>query len=351
MSWSKKISFLLIFFIIPLPFLGLLLGGWYTYLVFFLVFFAVPLVDYWVRDSANPDFTTEKILLHESYFRNIMLAYVPVQAVFLITCLYIASTVSLSWYEWVGFCLSAGLITGGAGITIAHEFMHKNAPFQQWMSKILLVMVCYGHFLIEHVRGHHVRVATLQDPASARLGESVYRFIPRSIGSSFISAWRLEQSRLKQKELSPFGIHNQFWWIIILPIMIALCCAWLGGYAAVLFFLGQSIVAVLSLELVNYIEHYGLIRQKLPNGQYERVSPCHSWNANHWLSNILLFHLQRHSDHHTYGARPYQILRHMEESPQLPSGYLGMMFLALFPPLWRAVMDKRALAYRNNQPV
>ena len=347
MLFTKKISFLLIYLLVSLPFIGFFLGGMYNFLAFYLLFACLPLIDYWFRDSSNPEGPDEKKLLRDPYFKIITLIYVPVQIGYLIAALYLVNTHQLNWYEWLGFCMSIGLMTGGVGITIAHEMMHKNSRIQQLMSKTLLVMVCYGHFLIEHVRGHHVRVATPEDAASARLGESLYRFLPRTIIGSFKSALHLEYNRLKQKNLSLYSYHNQFWWIILAPLMITIICFLCGGVSLALFFLLQSAVAILMLEIVNYIEHYGLQRQKLPDGLYERVSPCHSWNANHWLSNALLFHLQRHSDHHTYGARPYQILRHMEESPQLPSGYMGMMCVALFPPLWRAIMDKRVISYKQ----
>lgn len=306
------------------------------------------MVDTWIRDASNPTSQEETILAQDNYFKIITLIYVPIQIILLISALYLVNTYSLRWYEWLGFCMSIGLVTGGIGINLAHEFMHKNNAIHQYMSKLLLVMVCYGHFIIEHVRGHHLHVATPEDPASARFGESVYQFLPRTIINSFRSALALEHKRLRQKNLSIFSFYNQFWWIIGGPLILISSCYLLGGIKAVMFFLFQSIIAILMLELVNYIEHYGLERKKLANGSYERVSPCHSWNANHWLSNTILLHLQRHSDYHTYGARPYQVLRHVDFSPQLPSGYLGMMFLALFPPLWRKVMDKRVLAYKNQ---
>lgn len=347
MPLTKKLSFLLVYLLLPLPFIGISLGGLYSFLIF-LIFAGIPLIDYWVHDSNNPDVSQEKLLAKEKYFSIITFIYTPIQLALLIAAFYIVATTALKWYEWLGFAMSIGLITGGVGITLAHELMHKKSGLQQFMSKALLSMVCYGHFIIEHVRGHHVKVATPEDSASAKLGESVYQFLPRTIIGSFKSAMQLELCRLRNKQFSPYSYHNQFWWIILVPVLIATLCFFIGGLSLLFFFLLQSAVAILMLELVNYIEHYGLQRQKLPNGQYEKVSPCHSWNANHWLSNMLLFHLQRHSDHHTYGGRPYQILRHMDESPQLPSGYLGMMFLALFPPLWHYVMDKRAISYQSR---
>ncbi len=344
----KKYSFLLVYLLLSLPLIGLYLGGWYTFSPFLVVFIFIPLVDAIIRDSSNPSKEAEKELIKNNYYKYITYAYVPAQIAILIYSIYIVSTQQLTWNEWLGFTMSLGLISGGAGINLAHEMMHKNSKIQQFLSKTLLVCVCYGHFFIEHVKGHHVRVATPEDPATAQLGESFYQFIPKTLIGSFKSALHLEQKRLGQKGYSFWSLHNNFWWIIAVPGLIAVTCLFLGGISALMFFLLQSFMAIMTLEVVNYIEHYGLERKKLENGYYEKVSPYHSWNANHWLSNALLFHLQRHSDHHTYGARPYQILRHMEESPQLPSGYLGMIVLALIPPLWRFVMDKRVIAYKKQ---
>lgn len=348
MTLTKKLSFMLIYALIPLPLVGLWLGGAGTFLPFLILFAGIPVFDSLIRDASNPSAQEEKELVKQRYFRYITYLYVPLQLSIMLVSVYIIATHNLSWLEWIGFAASTGLITGGVGINLSHEMMHKNSKLQHVFSKILLSSVCYGHFFIEHVKGHHVRVATPEDPATAQFGESLYHFLPKTVTGSFRSAWHLEQRRLKSKNYSAYGIHNQFWWIILAPMAYAAVAYLIAGAAGVAFFLVQSMVAILVLEMVNYIEHYGLERKKLANGLYERVTPYHSWNANHWLSNMLLFHLQRHSDHHTYGGRPYQILRHMDQSPQLPSGYLGMMVLCLFPPLWRAVMDKRVLAYREQ---
>ncbi len=347
MRLRKKLSFLLVYLLIPLPFIGYLIGGLGSFLIFLVLFAGVPLFDIWLRDSSNPQPEQESQLLQDNYFKAITFIYVPLQVLMLLSSLYLVATSHLSWYELIGFTASVGLLSGGIGITLAHELMHKKSREEQFLSKLLLSMVCYGHFAIEHVRGHHLRVATPEDPASARLGESLYQFLPRTLIGSLRSAWHLEKNRLTQKNNPIWSKNNQFWWIVGAPILYSFAAFLVAGAVGLGFFLGQAVVAVFMLELVNYIEHYGLQRQKLANGRYEPVSPHHSWNANHWLSNMILFHLQRHSDHHTYGGRPYQILRHIDESPQLPSGYLGMMFVALFPPVWHRIMDKRALSHQK----
>ena len=348
MNHYKQYSFAMVYLLAPLPYIGLFLGGWYCFLPFLALFALVPLVDAFVLDTRNPTSAEEKKLNQNSFYRYLLYPYIPLQILLIAGGIYVVSHQQLTWYEWIGFSGSLGLITGGAGINIAHEMMHKNNKLMQFFSKVLLVTVCYGHFFIEHVRGRHVRVATPEDPATAQLGESLYHYIPKTLVGSFKSALHLEKQRLARKKLSPWSLKNYFWWIILCPLSIMIASFVYGGLNALAFFLLQSFIAIMTLEIVNYIEHYGLERKKLPNGSYEKVTPLHSWNASHWLSNILLIHLQRHSDHHTFGARPYQVLRHMDQSPQLPSGYLGMLVLALFPPLWRRVMDKRVLSYKST---
>ncbi|KTD40773.1 alkane 1-monooxygenase [Legionella parisiensis] len=347
MKRSKKLCFMLAYLLVILPFIGFYFGDFYTFLPFFILFTLVPLIDVWFVDPGNPDSTQEHILLKDRYFKLLTWLYVPLQYCFLILATYLLIHFPLTTTEFIGFSLSIGLLTGGIGITLAHELMHKNSMIDQILSKLLLVSVCYGHFFIEHVRGHHVHVATSKDPATSRLGEGLYQFLPRTIIGSFRSAMNLERKRLNRLGYAWFHLKNQFWWIISMPIFLAMTLFYYGGWIALFFFILQSLTAIILLEVINYIEHYGLERKKLANGYYEKVSTQHSWNASHWLSNMLLFHLQRHSDHHVHGARPYQVLRHIDSSPQLPSGYLGMIILAFFPPLWRKVMDKRVLAKRS----
>lgn len=349
MSQFKKFSFLLVYLLVPLPLLGFYLGGIYNYGTFAIIFSLIPFVDYFITDASNPSQKEMIPLRQDPFFRAIVLAYLPIQMAVLILSLFLQQNVSLQAYEWFGFALSTGFVTGGIGITVAHELMHKNGKREHFSSKALLTMVCYGHFFIEHVKGHHVRVATPEDPATARFGETIYQFLPRTIKGSFQSAWALEKKRLQRQGLSNGHRRNQFYWILGLPIAILIGLYTLMGLQACFFFLLQSITAVITLEIVNYIEHYGLQRKKLADGHYEKVSHLHSWDAHHWLSNMVLFHLQRHSDHHAHGGKPYQTLKHIPESPQMPSGYLGMIALALIPPLWRRVMDPKVTAFLQQQ--
>ncbi len=247
----------------------------------------------------------------------------------------------------VALAISIGCV-GGIGINTAHELGHKKESHERWLSKIALAQSFYGHFYIEHNRGHHVRVATPEDPASSRVGESFYRFWPRTVFGSLKSAWRLEKRRYARRGKHPFRIGNDVLnaWLMSVALWGAMV-AWLG--AGVLpYLLIQAVVGFSLLEVVNYLEHYGMLRQRVGvpgKERFEKVAPSHSWNSNNIATNVLLYHLQRHSDHHANPTRRYQTLRDFEESPVLPTGYAGMIVLALLPPLWRRVMDPRVLAH------
>ncbi|HQR69174.1 MAG TPA: alkane 1-monooxygenase [Burkholderiaceae bacterium] len=262
----------------------------------------------------------------------------PLQAVLLVQAVRIAPTLDPA--PLLVFALAVGAVTGGLGITIAHELGHRASKLDRWIAKALLVSVCYGHFFVEHVRGHHVRVATPDDPATAPLGMNVYRFILRSVLGSCAHAWRLEALRLERQGRSRWSVSN---WVLsgsLLSLALLAVAAWSGGGKAALFFLVQSAVAIALLEVINYVEHYGLARRRI-DGRYEPVRAEHSWNADYVVSNWILFNLQLHSDHHAHMQRPYEELRTMPQAPQLPAGYPAMVLLALVPPLWFATMNPR----------
>jgi alkane 1-monooxygenase len=220
---------------------------------------------------------------------------------------------------------------------------HRRTTLERRLCKLALAQTAYGHFFVEHNRGHHVRIATPEDAASARFGESLYLFTPRSVLGGVRSAWRLEGRRLAHNGRRQLSLHNDILnaWLLTLGLFAALV-AWFG-IGVLPWLAGQAVIGFCLLETVNYLEHYGLRRQKLPDGRYERVNPTHSWNSNTVVMNIFLFHLQRHSDHHVNPQRRYQALRDADEAPQLPAGYGAMMVLAMIPPLWRRVMDHRVI--------
>lgn len=339
----SPVPYLLSYLLAALVVVGTIMGGGFNYIAFLFAFAIIPILDLLIgTDSSNA--TPEKMaeLEQKQSFRLIALGHVPIQVVLVVWAASVAGSNTLSGIAMLGFVLSVGTATGGIGITVAHELFHKKNRIDALGGKILLLTVSYMHFYIEHLIGHHVHVATPKDPVTARYGESFYRFYPRAVVGSFRSAWQIETRRLARKGTPVWSPHNQMLWFVALPIVFAIALGWAFGWRATTFFFAQSIVAFTLLEIVNYIEHYGLLRKRKPSGNYERVAAAHSWNADHRMTNYFLFRLQRHADHHIHPLRPYQVLRHFDESPQLPTGYAGMIVLALFPPLWHRLMDERA---------
>ena len=274
--------------------------------------------------------------------------FIPIQYAGLVFACWLWSSGDLSVVESIGLALTMGVV-GGIAINTAHELGHKRASSERWLSQVALAQTGYGHFFIEHNRGHHVRVATPEDPASSRLGESFWAFLPRTVSGSLRSAWELESARLdrmRQVALDAPQRHPQRLGDDRRPVRRRWSIAF--GPVVLPYLLLQAVLGFSLLEVVNYLEHYGLLRQKREDGRYERCRPEHSWNSNNVASNVLLYHLQRHSDHHANPTRRYQALRHFDEAPQLPTGYAGMIVLAWFPPLWRRVMDPRLLEHYDG---
>lgn len=321
-------------------------GGAWNYATLAFVFLGIPFFDLLMgRDTANADDQVMAKLRQQRYFRWITFIWVPAQYGFII---WAASRMGqMSPFEQIGLTLSVGTVNGALGITIAHELGHRSDKLEQRLSQALLVSVGYGHFFIEHNQGHHANVATPKDPATSRLGESFYAFYWRTVFGSWRSAWSLEQRRLQRMGQSMASHHNRMLWYAALPLVFCLVLGLSFGWVSGLFFLAQAWIAFSLLELINYIEHYGLVREQNDKGQYVKVQPHHSWNATERLTNFFLFNLQRHSDHHANATRRYQTLRHYEDVPQLPTGYGGMVLLALLPPVWFRIMNPRVSAVRQ----
>ncbi len=310
-----------------------------------LVFGIFPLLDALVgTDAENPPDSVVKWLEQDRYYRWCTYAYIPVQYGGLVLACWLWAHGDLSLVDKLGLALTMSMVSGIA-INTAHELGHKRASIERWLSKVALAQSGYGHFFIEHNRGHHVRVATPEDPASSRLGESFWAFLPRTALGSLRSSWELEAERLGRGGHSRWTHRNDILnaWAMTFALFAALAAVF--GLGVLPYLLFQAVVGASLLEVVNYLEHYGLLRQRREDGRYERTAPEHSWNSNNVASNVLLYHLQRHSDHHANPTRRYQALRHVEQAPQLPTGYAGMILLALFPPVWRRVMDHRLLAH------
>ena len=332
-------------FVIPVLFvLGLRAGAWWTATGLFVLFVVIPILEVALgrrTDNDGVEDTRGRIA-----FDVPLLLWIPVQLAVLVWAVDAIVVAQWTAMQRVLAVASLGVVTGGLGITIAHELMHRPSLLHRALAEVLMSVVAYPHFIIEHVHGHHRHVATPIDPATSRLGESLYAFLPRTIVGGLKSAWRIESERLRRLGRGRWHPSHRMlrYGAVQLAIAVTLASIWGGAGLAVWF--GQAAVAVVLLEIVNYVEHYGLSRTEVAPGKFERVQPWHSWNAAHRLTNWLLFNLQRHSDHHFLASRPYDRLRHYDEVPQLPAGYATMVLLALVPPLWRAVMDPRVVALR-----
>ncbi len=310
----------------------------------FWILVGIPLVDTLLgTEKGNPPTWAEGTMEQDRYYRILTYLFLPLQyAGFFWACWYVTSH-DLSWFATVGLALTVGAV-GGIGIANAHELGHKQDRLERWWAKVVLAQTAYGHFEIEHNRGHHARVATPEDPATSRFGESFWTFLPRSVIGGIRSGWALEARRLRFAGKSPWSLGNNVLNAWLMSVVL------FGGTIAVFgpriipFLVIQAVFGFHLLEVVNYLEHYGLLRQKDENGRYERVRPEHSWNSDHIASNLLLYGLERHSDHHANPVRRYQVLRTFDEAPQLPSGYGTMIGLAYLTPLWRKVMDPKVLA-------
>ena len=318
---------------------------WWWGPIFVLVL--MPVFDQVVGlDGANPPEELVARLEADRYYRWATYAFLPLQYAATVWAAWKLGSSDLSVLDKVGLAATVGCLNGIA-INTAHELGHKKDEVERWLSKVALAPTGYGHFYVEHNKGHHVRVATPEDPASSRLGETFWAFWPRTVVGSLRSAWELE-SRLWQKAgRSRWNVKNDVLnaWAMSAVLLAVLLVAFGPGITPYLVL--QAVIGFSLLEIVNYLEHYGLLRQKVGD-RYERTQPRHSWNSNNTASNVMLYHLQRHSDHHANPMRRYQSLRHMEEAPQLPTGYAGMIVLALFPPLWRRVMDPRVVAHYDG---
>ena len=335
----------------PLMGIGLALAtgvgawNWLTLAVWYLV---LPVLDIVLgSDPNNPPEDAVERLDGDLYYRILTFITVPVHYAILIGAAWYVATQPVGVLSFIGLTFSVGLINGLA-INTGHELGHKKTALERWLAKIALAVVGYGHFFVEHNRGHHRDVATPEDPASARLGENIYTFAMREIPGAWRRAWDSEAERLTRKGKSVWSLENEVIqpWLITLPLYAVLLAVF--GPIMLIFLPVQAAFGWWQLTSANFIEHYGLLRQKGPDGRYERCRPEHSWNANHIASNLILFHLQRHSDHHANPTRRYQSLRNFEGLPNLPSGYPAMFALSYFPWGWRQVMDRRVLTWAQG---
>lgn len=334
---------------IPLAvFLSLYFKGIHSFIALVFAFGFIPLVELFLSGSEKNLTKVEQVIAKEDRLYDLLLyGMVPVQYGLLFFFLYNIGDPSLLLYEKIGMTIAMGISCGVLGINVAHELGHRSTKFEQTLSKMLLLSTLYMHFFIEHNRGHHKHVSTDNDPASSRLGEWVYFFWFRSSIGGWLSAWKLEFERLGKKNLPKFSMQNEMLIYQLIQLAFIGLIFITFGVQITLFFLAVSVFGFLLLETVNYIEHYGLRRKK--EGEfYQRTLPAHSWNSNHPVGRLVLFELSRHSDHHYIANRKFQTLRNFEESPQMPTGYPGMLIISLIPPLWFWIMHRKLDSLRNT---
>ena len=338
----KDLKYLAAFSIPIAAFTGLIFKGNFVFLTPFYAFVAIPVLELiFPVDTSN--LSTEDVdnTLKRKVFDWLLYLNLPVVYGLVFFGIYEASTATIETYEVIGMVLTVGIVLGVNGINVAHELGHRQTTNERFIGKALLLPAQYMHFYIEHNFGHHLHAATPEDPATARYNQTVYSFWFTSVFRQYVKAWNIQLKLLKNNKKGFFSVKNDMFWFIILQITYLIVVLVLFGSTGLLFAFFSAIIGILLLESVNYIEHYGLLRLKTKSGRYERVKEIHSWNSNHVIGRIILYELTRHSDHHFKSSKKYQILDCHDESPQMPFGYPTSMVLAMIPPLWFHIMNKR----------
>ena len=336
-----KLKYLMIFTGPLFGAISLWCTGWWTWLLPAYAYLLIPFLELIIPASTkNFDSGEEQNALKSQFYDFILYAQVPIQYGLLLLFLLCITIQDLQFCELSGRVVSFGVACVVLGINVAHELGHRTSKLARVLSKALLLTSLYMHFIIEHNKGHHKHVGTPQDPATARKGEILYLFWIRSITNSYLSALKIEQKRLKSLNHKWLSKQNQILHFLVLQTTLVTSVYFFFNLQGLLCFLGAATLGILFFETVNYLEHYGLTRQKTANGNYERVRPIHSWNSNHAIGRAILFEVTRHSDHHYLSSRKYQVLRSLEEAPQLPTGYPLMILCALIPPLWFFIMHR-----------
>jgi alkane 1-monooxygenase len=338
----KDLKYLAAFSVPLTAFIGLWLKEYWTFFTPIYSFVLIPIFELLLPlDHSNYSETEKENKTINSIFDWMLYLNLPITYGLLAFALFTVSSTSLETYEFIGLILTTGMVLGTNGINVGHELGHRQSTNERFIGKALLLPSLYMHFYIEHNHGHHLHAATKEDPATARYNQNVYAFWITSTVRQYFSAWKIQTKLLKNNNLGFLSIKNDMFWYIILQLIYLFIVFIVFGKLAFLFAVGAAITGFLLLETVNYIEHYGLLRMKTKSGRYERVKQVHSWNSNHVVGRIILYELTRHSDHHYKTSKKYQILECHEESPQMPFGYPTSMVIALIPPLWFKIMNKR----------
>ena len=349
-SLTNALPFWLSLGLLPTGIISAYVGGWATLALPLATWGLFSVLDALIgQTKENADPQTPEAELY--WYRLITLIWFPLQTVLLFGLIfYVTRAPHLGTPEKLAIFFGMGVVSGTIGITYAHELMHQKSKAERWLGDLLMASVLYSHFRSEHLRVHHVHIGTPKDAVTARYNEGFHRYFPRVLWQCARSAWAVEAAMLARKNLPATHRSNPFWRYAALQFTMLTIVGLLGGWVGVALFTFQAFIAVWQLELVDYVEHYGLTRRHLGNGKYEHVLPRHSWNAAHKASNWLLINLQRHSDHHYKPDRRFPLLQsHAEDAaPQLPYGYPTMTALAMIPPLWKRVMNKRVRAWRKQ---
>lgn len=316
--------------------------GWLTWIPLFEAWIFIPILELLIRPNPrNLPEAEEQMAKEDPVYDWLLYMVVILQFAALFYFFKAIAEPGLKGWEITGRIFSMGLLCGTFGINVAHELGHRVNKVEKALAKSLLLTSLYMHFFIEHNKGHHKHVATHNDPGSARYNEPVYIFYLRTIMFSWLSAWRIANEEMKKKGIPVFGWQNEMLQMQIIQLAFLAIIFNVYGWITLLYFFAASLIGICLLEAVNYIEHYGLSRKQTGDGKYERAMPWHSWNSNHLVGRIMLFELSRHSDHHYMASRKYQVLRHHDDAPQLPTGYPGSILLAMIPPAWFYVMNKK----------
>lgn len=312
------------------------LALWATPIFFYVM---IPLIETLVgEDSSNPPREAIPGLRDDKFYRWSAFAGLPIVYFTWVVGAWFIATEPFNWNVYIAMTVAAGL-TGSGSLNTGHEVGHRRDKLSINMARFFLCLCGMGHFRIEHNFGHHVQVATPEDSATSMMGENFYEFVLHELPGGYVRAWNIEKKRLARAGKSEFSLQNEVFFNSLLTVAIYATITAIFGWIVLPYLLIAALLSNLMLSSANYIEHYGLMRQKREDGKYERVQPHHSWNANHVVSNVMLFHLQRHSDHHAHAERPYQCLRHFDKAPQLPAGYFTMFMAAWMPPVWFKIMD------------
>ena len=316
--------------------------GFFTYTTLIYAFVIIPVLETIFKEvESKEEYTKSEVQNKLSNIFFDILLYLNIPFVFALLALgfFNLNQLELDLFETVGMVLSLGILLATNAINVGHELGHRKPLIERCLSKLLYLPCLYMHFYIEHNFGHHNNVATPKDPATAKFNQTVYSFWFTSVMGQYISAWRLQLQLLKIKNSGFLSIKNDMLYYTIFELAYLLVIYSFFGFYGLFLAVIIGVLSFLFLETINYIEHYGLLREKLPSGRYERVQSHHSWNSNHFIGRIVLYELTRHSDHHFKASKKYQILENKRESPQLPYGYPTSILLALVPWLWFSLVN------------